>query len=268
LINDYRSKNGLGALTISLTLGAAAEFHSVDMAKNNYFSHTLYDGTTWKTNIANHGYPTNSYRAENIAAGYESAIKTFEQWRTSSGHNANMLSSRFNAIGIGRAYSSNSHWGYYWTTTFGSVVDTSYSCGGGSTSGGEKPGTQLSIVGGGRTASSTPSTRAYDGKTSTAWYTTSTSAPRAAYVFFDLGSTKQISKISWYFSKNGSADSFEVQVSTDKKNWTTITKRTTAKAGNWVSAKKSTEARYVRFYFKNPNKDKVLGYLAEVKVYA
>jgi hypothetical protein len=26
-------------------------------------------------------------------------------------------------------------------------------------------------------------------------------------------------------------------------------------------------ARYVRFYFKNPNDDAVVGYLAEVKIY-
>lgn len=63
LINNYRQQNGLGTLTISLTLGAAAEHHSIDMAINGYFGHTLADGTTWDQNIANHGYPSDSSRA-------------------------------------------------------------------------------------------------------------------------------------------------------------------------------------------------------------
>src|SRR5262245_42643142 len=70
LINNYRKQKGKGALTLSRTLGAAAEHHSRDMAAHNYFSHTLYNGTSWSQNIANHGYPTNTNRAENIAAGY------------------------------------------------------------------------------------------------------------------------------------------------------------------------------------------------------
>lgn len=38
-------------------------------------------------------------------------------------HNANMLSASYTAIGIGRAYSSTSQYGWYWTTTFGGVQD-------------------------------------------------------------------------------------------------------------------------------------------------
>src|SRR5262245_28353324 len=46
LINSYRAQNGVGALAMSQTLGAAAEHHSVDMAATNSGSHTLSDGTT------------------------------------------------------------------------------------------------------------------------------------------------------------------------------------------------------------------------------
>jgi hypothetical protein len=181
-----------------------------------------------------------------------------------------MLSPKFNAIGIGRvAGTSASKYQWYWTNTFGSRVDVAYSCSGEqSTGGGETSGSQLTITGGGRTSSSTKSTDAYDGNTKTSWYTTSTGIPKAAYVYFDLGVSKNVGQIKWLFSQNGSADSFQIQISTDKTNWTKLTTRTTAKAGTWQALTVNKKARYVRFYFDNPNKDKVLGYLCEVKIYA
>ena len=123
LINTYRSQNGLPALVMSQTLSAAAYHHSADMAVNNYFSHTLFNGTTWDANIRDHGYTFGTALAENIAAGNSTASATIMQWKNSAGHNANMLSANYTAIGIGRAYSSASTYGYYWTTTFGGVQD-------------------------------------------------------------------------------------------------------------------------------------------------
>lgn len=270
LINQYRKSNGLGSMTISVTLSAAAEFHSADMAKNDYFSHTLYDGTTWQQNIANHGYPSDTSRGENIAAGRGTAAEVFEQWKNSPSHNKNMLASKFNAIGIGRVALDGSRYTYYWTNTFGSKVDQAYSCSGqSSTGGGEKPGSQLTITGGGRTSNSVNSQVVYDGKTGTFWYTTAKSGtPKSAYVYVDLGATKTIGKIQWYFAKAGSADSYKIQISNDKKSWTTVTNQKNGKAGTWYSKSVGKQARYVRVYFNNPNKDQVLGYLAEIKVYA
>jgi uncharacterized protein YkwD len=128
LINAHRKANGKAALKLSRTLGAAAEHHSIDMAKQNYFSHTLANGTSWSTNIKNHGYKASSSIAENIAAGYPRAAETFTQWKNSSGHNKNMLSSSYKAIGIGRAYQSSATYDYYWTTTFGGAFDAGPLC--------------------------------------------------------------------------------------------------------------------------------------------
>jgi uncharacterized protein YkwD len=122
-INTYRVGKGLPKLRLTQTLGAAADHHSVDMARNNYFSHTLSGGISWEKNIANHGYPSNTTRGENIAAGNATASATFTQWRNSPPHNANMTSGSFRAIGIGRAYDASSTYGWYWTTTFGSTAD-------------------------------------------------------------------------------------------------------------------------------------------------
>jgi uncharacterized protein YkwD len=121
-INEYRASNGLSPLQVSVALTKAADFHSVDMAMKNYFSHTSADGTTFSTRIKRY-YNYNTYYAENIAAGNDTAAATFEQWRTSSGHNANMLSANYKVIGIARAYSATSTYRWYWTTDFGGYVD-------------------------------------------------------------------------------------------------------------------------------------------------
>ncbi len=118
LINDYRIGLGLEPLALNPELGAAAEFHSVDMATKDYFSHTLEDGTTWAENIINHGYEIYPL-GENIAAGNDSAAEAFEQWQNSPEHDANMRNPDYHAIGIGRAYGEDSRYGWYWTTTFG-----------------------------------------------------------------------------------------------------------------------------------------------------
>lgn len=127
LINSFRASYGIGKLSMSATLAAAAEHHSRDMVSRNYFGHTLSDGTTWLTNIRNHGYTYSTYTAENIAAGNSTATNTFNQWKNSSGHRANMLSVNYKAIGVGRAYGASATYRYYWTTTFGGIV-TSAPC--------------------------------------------------------------------------------------------------------------------------------------------
>ena len=128
LINGYRAQHGLRALGLSRTLGAAARHHSVQMANQDYFSHTMLNGVSWVENVIKHGYTFNTYRGENIAAGRATAADVFDQWRRSPEHNANMLSAHFTAIGIGRAYKGSSRFDWYWTTDFGGVFDTGPAC--------------------------------------------------------------------------------------------------------------------------------------------
>lgn len=127
IINEYRTANGRGELTATRTLNQAAYDHSLDMAMNGYFDHTSLDGRSPWDRMCEAGHEPActgmAVMGENIAAGNESARSTFEQWRTSPGHNANMLDNDYTAIGIGRAYSPSSPFGYYWTTDFSSVVD-------------------------------------------------------------------------------------------------------------------------------------------------
>ncbi|MCC6312721.1 MAG: CAP domain-containing protein [Thermomicrobiales bacterium] len=118
LINDYRAQSGLGSVSLNSELGAAADYHSQDMATHNYFDHTLSDGSDPGTNIHNFGYRGDTW-GENIAAGMASADEAMVNWQNSPGHNAAMLDPAYSEIGIGRYYEANSEYGWYWTTTFG-----------------------------------------------------------------------------------------------------------------------------------------------------
>ncbi|MFM9107489.1 MAG: CAP domain-containing protein, partial [Chloroflexota bacterium] len=122
LINEYRAQNGLGSLVIQDELGAAADFHSQDMATNDYFDHYLSDGSGPGDNIAAFGYSGDTW-GENIAAGMATASEALVAWKNSPGHNAAMLDPDYSEIGIGRFYDPASEYGWYWTTTFGGGED-------------------------------------------------------------------------------------------------------------------------------------------------
>jgi uncharacterized protein YkwD len=120
LINNYRRQNGAGNLSLQNQLDAAADHHSQDMAKKNYFSHTLSNGDSAEKNIERFGYTNWSFVGENIAAGHETAKAVMDAWKSSPEHDRGMRNKNFTEIGIGRAYNKSSKYGWYWTTTFGS----------------------------------------------------------------------------------------------------------------------------------------------------
>jgi uncharacterized protein YkwD len=128
LINNYRSENGLGALSACTSLNRAAQGHSEDMRDLDYFSHTGQDGSSpWDRACAacyDLGCGPMTAMAENIAAGNAGAAGTFMQWQTSPGHNANMLGASFTQIGIGRA-TGGGQYGSYWTNVFGGATEPS-----------------------------------------------------------------------------------------------------------------------------------------------
>lgn len=127
-INQYRADYGLAPLRVSVTLSNASNWMSSDLATLNYFSHTDSLGRTFSTRLKSFGYTFMTVRGENLAAGNETAARTFNQWKASSGHNANMLSSSYKVIGISRAYSATSTYKWYWTTNFGGYADQSVAC--------------------------------------------------------------------------------------------------------------------------------------------
>jgi len=119
LINNYRAQNGLGTLSLNTQLNNSSEWMSGDMGANNYFSHTDSLGRDPFQRMAAFGYNYNTWKGENLAAGVDTAQAAFNLWKNSPGHNANMLNPNFKVMGIARAYTAGSTYGWYWTNDFG-----------------------------------------------------------------------------------------------------------------------------------------------------
>jgi uncharacterized protein YkwD len=122
LINEYRARRGAPALVIDTRLTAAAQWMASSMASNGFFDHQDNLGRDPFERLDAFGYPSNTWRGENLAAGYPDAPSTFTQWRESPGHNENMLNPNYRAIGIALVERKDSQYGHYWVTEFGSNV--------------------------------------------------------------------------------------------------------------------------------------------------
>lgn len=113
--------SGLGTLTYDKTLEQVAMKRAAELALG--YSHTRVNGESCFTAFAEYGYSGRA-RGENIAAGYASVESVFAGWRedkekyAGQGHRRNMLSSDFNAIGMGHVYSNGIH---YWAMELGNV---------------------------------------------------------------------------------------------------------------------------------------------------
>jgi uncharacterized protein YkwD len=137
IINVYRAENGAPCLTPSPTMNAAADYMSRTMGELGFFDHNeppcddegdICTGRDPFDRIAFFGHTGWSTAAENISAGRSDAMGTFEGWKSSEGHNRNMLDPSFTSIGIGRVIVPNSPYGVYWTNNFSNYIDGTGDC--------------------------------------------------------------------------------------------------------------------------------------------
>jgi uncharacterized protein YkwD len=127
LLNAERTQRGLPRLKSNSRLGDAAEKHSRDMVRRDFFSHTSPAGTSPMARVKSTGYLKGSRGGsvgENIAWGtgsYASPQETVEGWMDSAGHKANILHRGFEEIGIGIAIGAPGQGGdgATYTTNFG-----------------------------------------------------------------------------------------------------------------------------------------------------
>lgn len=123
-VNAFRAGRGLPTLVPSDTLTFAAKWMATDMAVNSYFSHTSLDGRSPTQRMSDFGYPAfATWAGEDLAAGYTSATDVLTGWLNSPAHLAVLTNPAYRAIGIGRAYSSASAYGWYWAADFGGQID-------------------------------------------------------------------------------------------------------------------------------------------------
>ena len=96
------------------------------MATNDFIGHDGTDGSTVGGRITAAGYPKASALGENVYGLDGTAGGRFNWWKSSPGHNANMLNPDFKAIGIARV--TNPNRGTYWTNAFGCMPVAGTGC--------------------------------------------------------------------------------------------------------------------------------------------
>jgi uncharacterized protein YkwD len=116
-VNELRKQNRIPELALCGSLWSAAQAHSQDMARYNRMSHAGSDGSTMVIRAERAGYRGWRALGENVAAGQRNVADVMGAWMSSPGHRANILSTTYVHIGVGRSVSSSGV--YYWTQTFG-----------------------------------------------------------------------------------------------------------------------------------------------------
>ncbi len=115
LTNASRVNHGLGVLTWDDHVKETARKHSLDMAQNDYFSHTNLQGQSpFDRMIEDEILFT--IAGENLAYGQFSSIFAHEGLMNSMGHRENILKKEYKYLGVGVAFNTESH--PYYTENF------------------------------------------------------------------------------------------------------------------------------------------------------
>ena len=107
LLNQQRAAHGLRKLRSSGKLRSAAQAFSWAMVRNDFFDHVSPGGSTLMSRVRSTAYLASAHGwalGENIAwgAGPRATPKAIvSAWMHSSGHRHNILTGRFDEIGIG-----------------------------------------------------------------------------------------------------------------------------------------------------------------------
>ncbi len=114
LVNDHRRSIGLRTLIHNDELADIVSEHSENMANGSVaFGHT---GFSSRCSLGRSVLGGGNWCGENVAAGQKTPQAAFTSWMNSSGHRANIESSKATHTGFGYAKSSSGK--YYWTQIF------------------------------------------------------------------------------------------------------------------------------------------------------
>lgn len=100
LTNQKRIEAGLAPLQYSASLSQAALAKATDMINDDYWAHVAPDGTQpWKF-FLDVGYRYR-FAGENLARDFPDATSAVEAWMASQSHRENILSPKYEEIGVG-----------------------------------------------------------------------------------------------------------------------------------------------------------------------
>jgi uncharacterized protein YkwD len=109
MVSRYRREHGLSAVKTDPQLTAIAERQAKAMAASGIMDHDV--AGSFSSRIAGVG---TVMAAENIAAGTKSWDETFQMWQHSWGHNANLLLSRADSVGVAVARNDQTRFKTFW----------------------------------------------------------------------------------------------------------------------------------------------------------
>ena len=105
-LNGIRAQNGLPKLRLDRKLARAADVHSSDMVRADFFAHESSDGTPFQQRIK--GFVSASETGETLAflAARErrKAARVVTMWMQSPGHRAALLTPEFRRIGVAKRF--------------------------------------------------------------------------------------------------------------------------------------------------------------------
>jgi uncharacterized protein YkwD len=119
LINAERQRRGLRPLVLDGSLTRLARYHSENMARGGYLSHTERDGLDLRGRADALGLHNWKALGENIAynQGYNDPTAfAVERWMVSEKHRENIMNDEFTHAGVGVARASDGT--YYFTQVF------------------------------------------------------------------------------------------------------------------------------------------------------
>ena len=107
------------AFVMDSRLREAARCHAIDMASNNFFSHTGTGGTSPGSRATDVQYDWNAI-GENIAAGNSVASAIVDQWMNSTtGHCEAIMDGTYEDLGVGYAFDADATYEHYSVLLFG-----------------------------------------------------------------------------------------------------------------------------------------------------
>jgi hypothetical protein len=109
MISQYRHEHGLSTVKNDPQLTAVAERQAKAMAASGVMDHNVAGSFTARISGVRTGMA-----GENIAAGTKTWAQTFHLWQTSPGHNANLLLSKADIVGVAVANNEQTHYKTYW----------------------------------------------------------------------------------------------------------------------------------------------------------
>ncbi len=107
------------SLSWNCDLRQAAQLHSNDMTRNNFFSHSGSNGSSAGDRVSNTNYSWSAVR-ENLAAGQQNVQDVMAGLLKSPGHCVNIMARDVIHFGFGYAENRDTQYTRYWTQVFAS----------------------------------------------------------------------------------------------------------------------------------------------------